>query len=224
MHAKIIEIFRSLQGEGICLGELMTFVRFCGCNLSCDYCDTRYAGDESNARAMSVEQIVDEVRREAQSGEFVSLSGGEPLLWADFIADLSRHLKDHGHKLYLETNGSLTDALPKIIDLVDVVAMDIKPPSACGKTLWKEHEAFLSLCKGTAFVKLVVADNTTAEEVEQAAQLVARVKHDSPFILQPAVGTRAPDMQTVRKYRAIADRHLSRVSIIAQMHKLWGMR
>jgi 7-carboxy-7-deazaguanine synthase len=224
MTARVIEIFRSLQGEGICLGEPMTFIRFHGCNLSCDYCDSRYALDEPKAREMSVEQAFGAIDREARSGEFVSLTGGEPLLWADFILELGPRLKASGRKPYLETNGTLPGELSKVAGLVDMVAMDIKPPSACGRSLWGEHEEFLSLCGDKAFVKLVVADDTTAGEVEQAAQLVARVSPGAAFILQPAGGAHAPGMQTVRKYRAIAGRHLARVSIIAQMHKIWGLR
>jgi 7-carboxy-7-deazaguanine synthase len=224
MTARIVEVFRSLQGEGIRLGEPMTFVRFCGCNLECDYCDTGDARDEAKASELSVDQLVAQINGMAHQGEYVSLTGGEPLLWADFIAGIGPTLKAGGYKLYLETNGTLPRELSKVVPLFDAVAMDIKPPSACGKDLWTEHETFLSLCKAAAFVKLVVSDNTVAGEVEQAARLAARVRRDVPFILQPAGGAHAPDMQTVRKYRAIADRHLARVSIIAQMHKILGLR
>ena len=39
MKARIMEVFSSLQGEGVRLGERQIFVRFGGCNLQCDYCD-----------------------------------------------------------------------------------------------------------------------------------------------------------------------------------------
>jgi 7-carboxy-7-deazaguanine synthase len=224
MTARIVEIFRSLQGEGIYLGEPMTFVRFSGCNLDCGYCDTRYAGDESKAREMSVEQVVSAVKREAQPGEFVSLTGGEPLLWADFILEIAPALKEAGFRIYLETNGTLPDELSQVITQVDAVAMDIKPPSACGKAQWATHRHFLATAGEKAFVKLVVTAGTEPDEVEAAARLVAAAGRDIPFVLQPASGESAPDMQAVRRYRAIADRHLACVSIIGQMHKLWGIR
>ena len=40
--AKIKEVFTSIQGEGPFVGYKQLFVRFCGCNLSCKYCDTDY--------------------------------------------------------------------------------------------------------------------------------------------------------------------------------------
>ena len=38
--ATISEIFSSRQGEGLYVGEPMTFVRFASCSLRCRYCDT----------------------------------------------------------------------------------------------------------------------------------------------------------------------------------------
>ena len=39
---KINEIFYSLQGEGFHVGTPAVFVRFSGCNLKCEFCDTRH--------------------------------------------------------------------------------------------------------------------------------------------------------------------------------------
>ena len=40
MKAPIIEVFSSIQGEGLLIGRRQIFVRFAGCNLNCNYCDT----------------------------------------------------------------------------------------------------------------------------------------------------------------------------------------
>ena len=40
LETKINEIFSSIQGEGPVVGYKQLFIRFCGCNLNCNYCDT----------------------------------------------------------------------------------------------------------------------------------------------------------------------------------------
>ena len=44
---KIVELFSSIDGEGIRTGKLVTFIRTYGCDLRCSYCDSMYAVDET---------------------------------------------------------------------------------------------------------------------------------------------------------------------------------
>ena len=46
----IREIFSSIQGEGTHIGEKHVFVRFCKCNLKCDFCDTDFEIKNSKTR------------------------------------------------------------------------------------------------------------------------------------------------------------------------------
>lgn len=224
MKAKIVEIFHSLQGEGLHLGQETTFVRFLGCNLFCSYCDTLYARDEKRAAEMTLDQVLSAVSLTARPGQFASLTGGEPLLWADFVAALCPRLKERGLKIYLETNGTLVDEMKRLTDSVDLVAMDIKPPSDCGQELWDVHRRFLELVKEKAFVKLVITSGILPEEVEMAAGLISDIGTKIPLVLQPASGELAPDMGQVRRYLAAASKRLEDVKIIFQMHKRWGVR
>jgi organic radical activating enzyme len=223
MTARIVEIFHSLQGEGIHLGEPTTFVRFAGCNLDCVYCDTPQGKDSSLSVEMNLQQALDKIMNVTGQGQFVSLTGGEPLLQAGFIQELAPLLRGKGYRIYLETNGTLPEKLEKVIGDIDVVAMDIKPPSACSRDHWKEQQQFLETAKGKVFVKLVVCDNTSQEEVERAASITGRVDSNIVMILQPAEGSPAPDMQMVRRFQTAAGEYLGHVSIIRQMHKLWGI-
>jgi len=224
MTAKIVEIFHSLQGEGLFIGEETTFVRFLGCNLFCSYCDTFYARDEKRATEMDLDQVQRAVSLTARPGQFVSLTGGEPLLWAGFVAALCPGLKGMGLRVYLETNGTLVAEMERVAASVDVVSMDIKPPSACGQDLWETHRRFLGLVKEKAFVKLVITSNILPEEVEKTVGLVAEIDSNLPLILQPASGDLAPDMDRVRRFLAEAQGRLSEVRIISQMHKRWGIK
>ena len=74
---KIRESFTSIQGEGPYVGQKQLFVRFCGCNLKCKYCDTDFVPEKS--RDYSVDELVKEIN---SSGEVftISLTGGEPLV------------------------------------------------------------------------------------------------------------------------------------------------
>jgi organic radical activating enzyme len=223
VNARIAEIFHSLQGEGRYLGEPTTFVRFAGCNLDCSYCDTPLAKAGDKATEMDIPEAAAEITGLTAPGDFVSFTGGEPLLQADFIAALIPELKKHGCRLYLETNGTLFKELAAITSGLDVVAMDIKPPSACGKDIWKTQQRFLETARDKVFVKMVICAKTTAGEVEQAAGMIAAVDRNIVFILQPAEGPNAPEMQTVRRYQALAGERLQHVSIIRQMHKIWNI-
>jgi len=221
--SRIAEIFHSLQGEGIYLGEPTTFVRLAGCNLTCIYCDTPLGKDVKAAVEMDRSETLARIDVLTHPGDFVSFTGGEPLLQPEFISALIPGLKERGYRLYLETNGTLPRALAPLFSGLDMVCMDIKPPSACGKDLWEVQRRFLEAARDKVFVKMVICGNTTDEEVERAAGMIAAVNRNMIMILQPAEGTNAPEMQTVRRYQALAGESLGNVSIIRQMHKLWNI-
>ncbi len=90
------EIFDSIEGEGIRAGELATFIRLCGCNLRCTYCDTTYAF--TNGVKMPISEILRKVHYAN-----VTLTGGEPL--CQQIAPLLRTLQEY--EVNVETNGSI---------------------------------------------------------------------------------------------------------------------
>lgn len=103
-NLRIAEIFTSIQGEGIWAGTPSTFVRVSGCNLRCSWCDTKYASWEPEGPTRSVDEIVAEVGE--SSTEHVVLTGGEPMLF-DPIEELCGKLKSRGHRLTIETAGTV---------------------------------------------------------------------------------------------------------------------
>ena len=71
---KINEIFYSLQGEGYHTGTPAIFVRFSGCNLKCDFCDTQH----EEGKMMTDYEII---ARLHQAGKYVTIetNGTRPL-------------------------------------------------------------------------------------------------------------------------------------------------
>ena len=59
---KVVEIFKSIDGEGKRAGLPTTFIRLYGCNLNCSYCDTRYGCENDNYIVMSIKRILDRVK------------------------------------------------------------------------------------------------------------------------------------------------------------------
>lgn len=105
---RINEIFYSLQGEGRYAGYPVVFVRFAGCNLNCDFCDTTHQPYEE----YSNEEILQEIKKYAPCDRVV-LTGGEPTLQiTEEFLDL---LVENGYFINIETNG--TKPLPPYCDV-----------------------------------------------------------------------------------------------------------
>ena len=221
MKAKISEIFKSIQGEGLYLGLNQIFVRFFGCNLRCSYCDT----DLHSFNEMDVGEVLSAVLSHGFCHS-ISLTGGEPLLHVDFLKQLLPLFKSRYKTIYLETNGIFYDNFKEIKDYVDIVAMDFKLPSSCGcRDYFIEHERFLSLTLGKkVFVKAVVTEHTDIKDLAKLLYVMRNVSRDVPLILQPE----SPHEDNLRAkmddYHKTALAYLPNVTVIPQIHKLMGVK
>jgi len=231
--AEISEVFSSLQGEGPYLGKKQIFVRFGRCNMHCVYCDELEKMKEERFDKVSLSDLVDKVDAfEAAEGPHhsVSLTGGEPLFYSEFLTSFLPILKTAGYQVYLETNGTMPAALKKQIPYVDIIAMDLKPPSSTGdRAFWDQHREFLRIALAKkVFVKVVVTAQTTRDEITRCVDLVSGLDSSVPFIFQPeseATGISLAALDHIQKeFMSIATARLSDVRVIPQMHKIWGVR
>lgn len=182
--AKIREVFKSIQGEGSHVGELQVFVRFCGCNLSCQYCDTDFEISKSKEYTSNeLLNVIESLGKPIPS--IISLTGGEPLLSTKFLKEFLRLAKRKGFKIYLETNATLPDNLLDVLDWIDIVSADIKLPSATGMQLDKENlKRFFALSSDKElFAKIVFDENITNDEIDFAVEVAQ--SNDCEIILQP---------------------------------------
>ncbi len=113
---KFNEIFYSIQGEGFWTGTPAIFLRFAGCNLNCDFCDT----DFSHKFDMDINAILKEMQR--YKSNHIILTGGEPSLQLEInkkgYSENIRILRKNGYYIHIETNG--TRELPNNLNWITV--------------------------------------------------------------------------------------------------------
>lgn len=220
---KISDIFLSIQGEGPYMGARQIFVRFYGCNLKCRYCDTELtAYDKYTPRELYA--IIKSFETQYHS---ISFTGGEPLLQAEFLRTVLGLVKHDGIRIYLETNGTLYRQLSSVIDLVDIVAMDIKLPSATGlAAAWEEHRKFIETAKDKELiVKTVITRSTSKDDLIFAVNLVKSFNNKIIFVLQPNTLEMGDKLvKKTRDFHHTALEVLDDARIIPQVHRFIGVK
>lgn len=228
-EARISEIFPSIQGEGLYIGVPQLFVRFYGCNLSCDFCDTNFASYKTFTR----DALMSKILEHRKSYHSISFTGGEPLLQADFIRNFLREYKKFYKKIiYLETNGTLYRELAGVIDYVDIIAMDFKLPSSTRRAgYWKEHEKFLKIArKKRVFLKAVITGMTEPGDIRHMMDIAKRSEGEDdniPIILQPVTAisdSEKTNPKSLKRFKDILRKSGGRTEIIPQVHKLLGIK
>ena len=202
----MLDVFASIQGEGAYAGEPQAFVRLAGCPLRCRWCDT-----PSSWRVTREPGPVDDVaaRVRALDGarpRTVSITGGEPLLWPEFVRDLARALQPR--RVHLETAGAHPAELSSVIDAIDHVSLDLKlpldldpveeveeaeaAPAPRDEAEWTAaRRAALSLVAGRdACGKLILARGRTPADFAPLLADVLAVAPDLPLVVQPVTPMR----------------------------------
>jgi 7-carboxy-7-deazaguanine synthase len=244
-QAEMMELFSSIQGEGLLVGLRQVFIRFCGCNFTCNYCDTEsnqsaefclVEGTPGRRDFIQVKNPVPLERvtcliRGWQSGwpgihHSISITGGEPLLHTGQLQEWLPVLRDF-LPIYLETNGVLHAELAQVISHVDHIGMDIKLPSTSGcADLWQAHLDFLRIAAvKNVFVKTVIDNSTEDWEIIRASEIIASIDKSIPLILQPLTSSDGKiDIAPLKmlELQETACNFLDEVRIIPQTHRFIG--
>ncbi len=246
MDFGISEIFSSVQGEGKYVGCRQLFIRLIGCNMDCPYCDTNtlahvksvpclleavngYQEKLKLANPVKIGDVLPYIKYRLQFPHHsVSITGGEPLLFTDFIRMLADEIKSFNVPLFLETNGTLPEQLKKVIDIVDIISMDMKLPSDVQKEYWQAHENFLRIAaQKDVYVKIVVSHQSKEEDFIKAIDIIKNINENILLVLQPITplgGLQDAPPQKMLEWQDLAMRTLRNVRVIPQTHRLLNLR
>lgn len=223
MTGKISEVFEGIQGEGIYLGERQVFVRFFGCNLNCNFCDTR----PEHFKEYKTDTLFSQIKSYVKKFHSISFTGGEPLLQKDFLKEILKLTKNEGFINYLETNGTLFNELNEVIGHLDIVAMDFKLPSSTGQPLlWHAHRKFLEIASSKeVFLKAVICSSTQEGDLFEALKLIVEINPSATLVLQPnSQENHAGLKEKLDGFKRICDEHAVVSCIIPQVHKVMGVK
>jgi 7-carboxy-7-deazaguanine synthase len=238
---RVAEIFGvTIQGEGRHVGIPCYFIRFGGCDLRCQWCDSPFAVLPELVAQLplkTVDEIVSELKALPGGARWVVYSGGNPALLD--LELLTEYLHNAGYSAMIETQGTIwKDWLRDL----DEVCVSPKPPSSGNATGHGTIANFLShLNPARAYLKVPIFDDMDYEYAREVHEVFPQYE----FFL--SVGNSDPTLPTVSnphpKYKASLrdtqtivlnktrwlmektanDPAMRDVRVFAQMHVLsWG--
>ncbi len=215
MKYNVAEKFVSVNGEGVFAGQLAVFIRFCGCNLNCTYCDTRWANDMRVAfEALSEFEIYDYIKSTGIRN--VMLTGGEPLIQKNIDVLLNKLAIDRSIHVEIETNGS--------IDISEFMDIANRPSFTVDYKLQgsgMEDRMFLlnfNRVSSRDTVKFVVADLQDLQKAKTVIEKFSLIKKCSIYI-SPVFGRIDPEIIV----DFMKENNLNHVNLQLQIHKIiWG--
>lgn len=206
---KINEIFLSIQGEGIGVGLPTIFIRTTGCNLRCEWCDTKYAYHQG--KEINVSQIFQKCKK--FNVKNVCITGGEPLLQKKELIILIKLLIKNKFDVQVQTNGSQDI---KGLPAKTILALDMKCPSSKMSNLMRYEN--LKYIKKKDSVIFIIGDK---KDYQFAKKIIKKYKLErkTNILFQPVYQNKK-FIQTLIK-NILKDR--LRVRFGLQLHKIiWG--
>jgi 7-carboxy-7-deazaguanine synthase len=104
----MVEIFETVEGEGMMAGFPTVFVRVFHCNLRCTWCDTLYSYAPAKPEfEATIEEIIEKINEFPSKN--ICFTGGEPLIHREKSAALLVEMANLSriHDIHIETNGAI---------------------------------------------------------------------------------------------------------------------
>lgn len=216
--------------------------------MRCAYCDTpeswthQKSGEfewppfskqmETFRNPISLDALEECLRRHLQTEKYhsVSITGGEPLLHSEFLAEFLPKLRSTGTKIYLETSGTLAERLREIIGFCDIVAFDIKLTDcegvrmsvpdviACIKVALHSNKEF--------FCKVVVTGNSSVSEWDKLLRSIVSETGTFQLVFTPVSLVNKncvqADGKKLHEFVNTAESLGFKPIIVPQIHRLTG--
>jgi 7-carboxy-7-deazaguanine synthase len=171
----VSEIFGpTIQGEGSSMGRNCAFVRLFGCNLKCQWCDSKYAMGSDNQAAQVAMMSQKAVFRAllTMAAPMIVVTGGEPLLQQSRLEGLLHMIRfgylgkvlKYDTRVEIETNGTIRPLLP--YTLVDQYNVSPKLRNS-GVTVNYKQEILDDFIQRGAIFKFVVKNIDDLDEVAE---------------------------------------------------------
>ena len=218
---RVAEHFVSINGEGRRAGQLAYFIRFAGCNLKCEYCDTMWA----NEKDVECEEFTEELLYDmiVNSGiNNITLTGGEPLLQPGMKSLLKVLRTERKLRIEIETNGSI-DIEPFFSEQEDFIednvsfTLDYKTSASKMENHMCLHN--YEIVRSSDVVKFVVGSK---QDLDTAADIIKRfglIDKDCGIYLSPCFGKIEP--HEIVDY--IVENKLNNINVQLQLHKyIWN--
>jgi len=102
-----------------------------GCALRCQFCHNPDTWDTTKGMEYTPEQLMHEIIQYKSymkfSGGGVTFTGGEPLLQAEFILEVSKMCKEQNISVAIDTSGFVwNEVVKEVLEYTDIVLLDIK--------------------------------------------------------------------------------------------------
>lgn len=236
MKVRLFEVFTSIEGEGTLYGTKTLFVRLAGCPFTCFYCDTVEALPVDSGTEYDIEAACALVERSLQPNTYkVNFTGGEPLMQADAVAEMARHVRSKGVPTYLESSCFDSGRLARVLPQIDLLKVEFKTRDS--KFVDARHypklmENALECLRLAAssgkkpYIKVVVSSGTTKKDMAELAERIhedVREEDLSGFVIQPTYGVAEPDLDHLLQLHGAASRYLKDIRVVPQLHKLIGV-
>ena len=159
----VMEMFYSIQGEGLFVGTPAFFVRLAGCDVGCPWCDVKESWDSSIYPSIEIQEITEQLID--TNCKTAIITGGEPCLHS--LKTLTTSIQNQGVATHLETSGS-----SEITGNWDWITLSPKKYKPTKETSFKQADE----------LKIVIANH---QDLRWAEKNALKVQASCKLYLQP---------------------------------------